>query len=80
MNTTITRELHDACIARHAALKNADPELTARATARGVWIAAGSPEQTLLHDLTALDDVAQSFATGVRPKAKNMRRALALLA
>lgn len=76
---SITRELHDTCIAYRAAFKARDPELFARATARGVWLMDGTPEQALSRDLNALDDVAQAFATGIRPSKKSLKRVEAIL-
>ncbi|WP_428485951.1 hypothetical protein [Rhodopila sp.] len=75
---SISRDLHDRCIAAFAAIKARDPDLAAQALARGVPLTIGSPAHALMQDLLALDAVASAFATGVRPRAAQMKRALAL--
>jgi hypothetical protein len=78
--TTVTRAMHDRCIAMFGTIKARDPELAAQALARGAGLTPGSPAQLLKQDLLALDAVASSFATGLRPRAAQVKRALALIA
>ena len=80
MPGTVSHELHDNCIALFKALKARDPDLTARATARGVVIAYNSPEYELMRDLEALDVVASAFATGRAPSLSALRRVETILA
>lgn len=78
--TSITRELHDTCIALRVAFKARNPDLFAAATARGVWLMDGTPEQAMSRDLDALNDVTQAFATGIQPSKKSLKRVEAILA
>jgi hypothetical protein len=66
---------HDKCIAAGAVLRDRDPVLYAKATARGVPITCGTPEHDLLLDMDALNAMAASFATGDRVSARQQRRA-----
>jgi len=75
----ITREIHDRCNAAFKAIEARDPELSTRALARGVWLTPGTPEHDLLLDMTALSDVASSFATGLRPATAKVNRAMSLI-
>ena len=69
-----TRELHDTCIAIFRQIRASDPELAARALARGVPITIQSPEGQMRADLKALDAVASSFATGDRASKRDFQR------
>jgi hypothetical protein len=72
----ITHQMHDTCIAVFKALKLRHPELT---VPRGTQMSHGSPECEFDRDLCALDDVASSFSTGLRPSAKASKRVAAIL-
>lgn len=75
----ISRDLHDRCIAQFRAVKAADPELAAQALARGVPLTPGTPAHEMMLDLLALDAVASSFSTGLKARAPQTKRAMALL-
>jgi hypothetical protein len=77
---TVTHELHDTCIALFGILKARDPELSARALARGVPLTQGTPEHSLMLDLNALDSVASCFATGDRPAKRDLQRVEKIIA
>lgn len=75
-----THSQHNACIAARKIIRDRDPALFEKATVRGVWLTKGTPEHTLMLDLSALDAVASSFATGARVSKANQSRAERLLA
>lgn len=75
----ITREMHDRCNAAFKAIKARDPDLASQALARGVPMTPGTPVHDLMQDLTALSEVASGFASGLRPRAAVVKRAMALI-
>ena len=75
----ITREMHDTCNALFRQIKARDPELSARAMDRRAILLDGTPEQALCRDLCALSDTASSFATGIAPSRKTLKRVEAII-
>jgi len=76
----ISRDIHDRCIARFRAIKSGNPELAAQAMDRNAVPAAGTPAHEMMQNLLALDAVASSFSTGMKARAPQVKRAMALIA
>lgn len=72
---TISREVHDRCLATITELRTKNPELVAILARRGP-LKIGSPLHAFSKDLDALNEVASSFATGDRASKATMKRAL----